>query len=712
MNDPPWPTSSPSAPPTDGDVVGACPLDCPDGCSWIVTVSDGVATKLRGNPDHPFTRGGLCKKVNPWLDYAAEPGRLLHPLRRIRPKGPGHRPDEAFESISWDDALAEIAERFSTIIERRGPAAIWPFAGTGNVGWVQGAALPAGSRLWHHLGVSGHQVTICSVSGHVGLGYSMGTATGFDPEDIAHAGTVVIWGSNTLVANQHLWPFVEQARAGGAPVVVIDPVRTRTAARADLHVAPRVGTDGALALGLCRSLIRAGARDVDFVEHRTIGFDRFAASVERWTPTLTARTCGLAVAEVERLAEVIGARAPLAIKLGQGMQRHANGGQTARIVSCLPALTGAFDRRGGGLVYSTSGPYRFNTDRAAGVDLGHRPRHLAMTRLASNLAELDDPPVEALFVYGANPVVSNPDVGAVRAGLSRPDLFTVVAELFHTETTDYADIVLPSTMQHEQLEISDSFSHLYVHLNRPAVAPPGECLPHTEMFRRLARAMGLDEPALYASDLDLVAALLDTKAFAEAGITVETLSVTGWARLPETAPPYLPFAERFPTPSGRFEFASEKADREHQGLLPTYRAPVEVGRTDDDPASGGYDPASGGYDLVAAASDWHINSVFAGTDRTTSRTGKPVVTVHPDDGERDGLVDGADVEVFNDRGSFVATLRLGHDTRPGLAVTTKGWWRMGVNNTVAERDSDMGRGAVYHDNRVAVRPLGSRGGRA
>ena len=691
------------SPPFDVEVIGACPLDCPDGCSWIVTVSQGVATRLRGNPDHPFTRGGLCKKVNPWLDYAAEPGRLLHPLRRIKPKGPGHHPHEAFERISWDKALTEIADRFSSIIETSGPAAIWPFAGTGNVGWVQGAGLPSGSRLWNHLGVSGHQVTICSVSGHVGLGYSIGTATGFDPEDIANAGTVVIWGSNTLVANQHLWPFVEQARADGAPVIVIDPVRTRTAIRADLHVAPRVGTDGALALGLCRSLIRAGAIDTDFVEQRTVGFDRFAASVECWTPTATAETCGLAVTEVERLAELVGDRAPLAIKLGQGMQRHANGGQTARIVSCLPALTGAFGHRGGGLVYSTSGPYRFNTDLAAGVDLGRRPRHLAMTRLASDLADLDDPPIEALFIYGANPVVSNPDVGAVRAGLSRSELFTVVAELFHTETTDYADIVLPSTMQHEQLEVSDSFSHLYVHLNRPAVTPPGECLAHTEIFRRLARAMDLDEAALYASDLDLAAALLDTPAFAAAGITIDTLSATGWARLPDTERPYLPFAERFPTPSGRFEFASENADREGHGLLPTYRPPVEAGRGPCDTGGGG----AGGYDLVAAASDWHINSVFAGTDRTRSRTGRPLLTVNPEDAERDGLVDGADVEVLNDRGSFVATLRLDPHTRRGVAVTTKGWWRMGVNNTVAERDSDMGRGAVYHDNRVELRPSGS-----
>ncbi|MGH1490420.1 MAG: molybdopterin-containing oxidoreductase family protein [Acidimicrobiales bacterium] len=684
------------------EVIGSCPLDCPDGCSWIVTVEDGVATKLRGNPDHPFTRGGLCKKVNPWLDYAVDPGRLLHPMRRIKAKGSDEGPEDAFERISWDEALSEIANRFGNIIETSGPAAIWPFAGTGNVGFVQGGALPAGGRLWNHLGVSGHQISICSVSGHVGLGYSVGTATGFDPEDIAHAGTVMIWGSNTLVANQHLWPFIEKARAAGAPLVVIDPVRTRTAARADLHIAPRVGTDGALALGLCRFIIESGAVDPSFVAERTEGFEPFAQSVEQWTPERTAETCGLDLAEFETLAALLTKRSPLAIKLGQGMQRHAFGGQTARIISCLPALTGAFAQRGGGLVYSTSGPYALNVDAAGGVDLGSRPRDLAMTHLAKNLMTLDDPPIEALFIHGANPVVSNPDTAAVRRALSRPDLFTVAVELFHTETTDYADIVLPSTMQHEHLEVNDSFSHLYVQLNQPAVAPPGECLAHTEIFRRLATAMELDEPALYASDEELAAALFDTPAYASAGITLESLRETGWARLPATESPYLPFAQRFPTPSGRFEFASPRAEQENHGLVPSYTAPAEAGNASR-PESGSGRRA--GYDLVAAASDWHVNSVFAGTVRTLARTTEPTVAVNPADAERDSLVDGARVEVANERGSFSAVLAVDASVRPGLAVTTKGWWRMGVNNTVAERDSDMGRGAVYHDNYVAISPL-------
>ncbi len=681
-------------------VIGSCPLDCPDGCSWVVTVSDeGRATRLRGNPDHPFTAGGLCKKVNPWLKMAEDPARLLQPLRRVRPKGErsANRFDD-FVPISWDEAMAEIAARFTDIIDSSGPAAIWPFAGTGNVGFVQGGALPVGSRLWNHLGVSKHFLTICSVSGHIGLSYTVGTATGMDPEDVVDAGAVLIWGSNTLVANQHWWPFVEKAADEGAPIVVIDPLRTRTAARADLHLAPRPGTDGALALGLCRALIDREAIDSEFIETYTEGFDEFARSLREWDLARVADVCGLPIGELNQLVDLLcePAHRPLAVKLGQGMQRHAFGGQASRVVSCLPALTGSYplDGRpaGGGLVYSTHAPYKINTPLAAGRHLGERPRALAMTNLAANLLELNDPPVEALFVHGANPVVSNPDTERVRQGLSRPDLFCVVAEIYLTETTDYADIVLPSTMQHEQWEVNDSFAHMYLNLNQPAVEPPGECVPHTEMFRRLARAMDLDEPELYATDTELVAALIDTDEYRAAGVTLESWKRTGWVRAPAAGRPYRPFDDGFPTESGRFEFVSSRAERDGHGRLPNYRPPTEAGSGDVDV-----------YDLVAIGSDWHINSVFAGTQVVIGRTDAPTISLHPDDAERDGISDGDRIVVFNDRGSFAAVAAVNHQARTGVAATTKGWWGMGVNNTVAERDSDMGRGAVFHDNRVRIR---------
>ena len=680
-------------------VIGSCPLDCPDGCSWVVTVADGQAIRLRGNPDHPFTAGGLCKKVNPWLRHAGDPGRLLRPLRRVAPKGPEVPFDKAFEPIAWDEAMADMADRLGAIIDTTGPAAVWPFVGTGNVGFVQGSGTPAGSRLWYHLGVSGHHLTICSISGHFGLSYTAGTGAGMDPEDVVNAGLVVIWGSNTLVANQHWWPFVEQARGAGAPIVVVDPVTTRTALRADVHIAPRPGTDGALALGLCRQLIADDAVDQRFLAERTMGYDEFEASLEPWTIDRTAEVCGLEAAEILDLAGLLADHRPLALKLGQGMQRHAGGGQAARVVSCLPAVLGSFGQVGGGLVYSTDDPYRLNRAEAAGRHLGRRPRHLAMTNLAGNLLDLDDPPVEALIIHGANPVVSNPDTGRVREGLSRSDLYTVVIDIFATETVDYADLVLPSTMQHEQWELNNSFAHLYLNLNQPAVDPPGDCLPHTEIFRRLAAAMNLDEPELYLSDTELISVLLDAEPYRDAGITLDTLQAKGWVRVPEAASPYRPFADRFPTESGRFEFASERAERDGHGRLPNFRPAVEAGRR-----------SSGWYDLIANGSDGHVNSVFAGTSLVRERFGEPPVLLHPDDAERDGIIDGDRIEVWNDRGRFVAIAVVGPWTRRGVAATSKGAWSMDLNATVAERDSDMGRGAVYHDNRVRIGPQPYSGG--
>ena len=681
-------------------VVGSCPLDCPDGCSWIVTVENGKATRLRGNPDHPFTAGGLCKKVNPWLTHAADPGRLMQPLRRVAPKGSTVEPSEAYQPISWDEALTEISRRLTTIIDTTGPAAVWPFAGTGNVGFIQGAGVPVGSRLWNHLGVSGHHLTICSVSGHIGLGYSQGESAGLDPEDVVHAGAVMIWGSNTLVANQHWWPFVQRAADNGAPVIVVDPVATRTARRSDMHLAPRPGTDAALALGICHQLIATDAIDHHYLATSTLGFDEFASSVDPWTPGKTAEVCGLDPSQIIDVAAVLAERSPLALKLGQGMQRHAFGGQTARTISCIPAVLGSAAAPGGGLVYSTDAPYGLNRTGAAGRHLGRRPRYLAMTNLAANLLELDDPPVEALIIHGANPVVSNPDIDRVREGLSRQDLFTVVIDIFHTETTAYADIVLPSTMQHEQLELNNSFAHLYLNLNQPAVRPPGQCLPHTEIFRRLARAMDLDEPELYLSDEELLECLLDTEPYRREGITAERLKERGWVRVPDAPSPYQRFAAGFATPSGRFEFVSERAEADGYGRLPAFHPPYEAGADNERPDAGG-----AWYDLIAIGSDGHINSVFAGTKLVRDRNPTPTLALHPLDAARDQLFDGQVVTVANERGRFEATVFIDQRAgRRGVAVTTKGTWHMAVNATVAERDSDMGRGAVFHDNRVQLIP--------
>lgn len=675
-----------------GQVIGGCPLDCPDACSWIVTVDDeGRAVRLRGNPDHPFTRGGLCVKVNPYLRHVARDDRLLRPLRRVGAKGEGQ-----FVPIPWDDAIDEMASRLGEVIDEWGGEAIWPYAGTGNVGWIQGS-IGAGKRLFHHLGASQHAITICSVSGHVGMSYTTGSAAGMDPEDLARSELVLLWGTNTLTSNQHLWPFVERARARGAEVVVVDPVTTRTARRADRHVAPRPGTDGALALGLMRHVADVGATDDAWLAARTTGWEEFRDTVlARWPPARAAAVCGLDTDTVVELAELVARHRPTGIRSSMGMQRHAGGGQASRVLSCIPAVTGDFGRRGGGICYSTAAAYGLDHAALVRPDLMPEPtRVLPMTRLGQGLLDLDDPPVKALVVWAANPVVSHPDQDRVRRGLSRDDLFCVVVEHFMTDTADYADLVLPSTMQIEHLDVHDSFSHLYVQLNRPAVAARGEALPHTEIFRRLAAAMGVTEPAVLASDEELARDVIESDHPAMAGITFEALSERGWARLGGDAP-YAPFADRFPTASGRFEFASDRAEREGAGRLPHYVPPSEATAADVE--------RDGSFALVAAADHHLLNSTF-GDSADHARAGEPTVVVHPADAGAVGLADGTRVRIGNERGSFTATLVVADTVRRGVAATTKGHWARGgstVNATVVERDSDMGRGAVYHDNRVWI----------
>jgi anaerobic selenocysteine-containing dehydrogenase len=684
------------------EVVGACALDCPDGCSWVVTVEGGRAVALRGNHEHPFTRGGLCAKVAPYLDYAASPQRLLHPLRRVGAKGEGR-----FERVSWDDALAEIAGRLRATIDEHGAEAIWPYAGTGTVGWVQGI-VGAGKRLFHSLGASRHDVDICSRAGHVGMQYTTGSAAGMDPADLEHSGLIVLWGTNTLTTNLHLWPYVTAGRERGAPLVVVDPVRTRTAARADLHLAPRPGTDAALALGVAALLVELGAADEAYLERWALGWEEFRDGVlARWPVERTAEVCGLDPGEVRLFAELAAVSRPLGIRTLMGVQRHAGGAAVLRAMSCLPAVTGDYARHGGGLCYSTSSAYALDEAALARPDLqpcpqpGRQPRQLRMSRLGRELLERDDPPVQALLVWGGNPVVSNPDQRRTRAGLARPDLFTVVVEHVPTETTAYADLVLPGTTQLEHADLNDSYSHLYLHWNAPAVAPPGECLPHTEIFRRLAVALGVDDPAVLAGDEQLARDALGTPELAAAGVTLERLQERGWLRLP-VPDPYLPFAAGYPTPSGRFEFASERAERDGFGRFPGWTPPHEAS------ASGGPGrrDAGGSLDLVTPAAHHLLNSTFATSPRHR-RPGAVAVVLHPLDALERGLADGDLVRVTSPRGAFEAPLRLDDGIRRGVAVSTKGHapelpGGATVNATVSDAGSDGG-GATFHDNRVEVR---------
>jgi anaerobic selenocysteine-containing dehydrogenase len=680
----------------EGTFRGTCPLDCPDTCSWLVTVRDGQAVNLRGDPTHPMTRGALCNKVNDLVAYSRSPERLVHPLRRVGPKGSGH-----FVRIGWDEALDTIARRLQGTIAQHGGEAIWPYCGTGTLGLLQGS-VSAGRRLWNVVGASQHRMTICTIAGGVGTGFTLGrNRVGMDPETLRHAKLVILWGTNTLSTNPHLWRTVLAARAAGARIVAIDPVRTRTAAAADVHFAPVPGTDAALALGLLHVVLAEGKEDREFIEQHTVGWAEFRERILEFTPARVASITGLTEANVVALGRLVAHSRPTGIRLAMGMQRHGGGGMAVRTITCIPGVTGDWRYPGGGAAYDTRDFFRGDWPALWRDDLRARPvRGLSMTRLAEGLLEAADPPVKALVVYASNPVASVPDQNRVRQGLAREDLFTVVIEHFHTDTVDYADIVLPSTMQFEHADLHIAYGHVYVSWNAPAATAPGECLSHTEIFRRLARRMGLTEPALYDSDEEMARQVLVSAEPAMAGITLDALKDAGWVRL-NVPTPFVPFASGFFTPSGKLEFLSSSMAAAGLDPVAGFTPPNETRRST---ARGDRFPLA----LVAAADHHFLNSTFANVAKQVRRAGPPVVTMHPDDAGPRGLHAGDHVRIFNERGAFLAELAVSDGVRPGVVATTKGRWPGRVagganpNATVDERDADMGGGAVFHDNGVDV----------
>jgi anaerobic selenocysteine-containing dehydrogenase len=677
-------------------VRGACPLDCPDTCSWIVTVKDGEAQTLRGDPDHPVTRGALCNKVAHYLAYTRSPERVLYPMRRRGPKGAGR-----FERVSWDEALSEIASRFRSIVDTWGGEAIWPFIGTGNMGLIHGA-YGGGRRFWNVLGASRHVQTICTIAGGFGTGYTLGdNRVGMDPETFRLSKLIVIWGANMLSTHPHMWRPILEAQRRGAHVVVIDPIRTRTAAAADEHIAPVPGTDAALALGLLHVVLAEGAEDRAFIEEQTLGWDAFRARILAYSPERAATECGLPVETIVALGRRIAHTRPTGIRIGIGLQRHGGGGMAVRTISCIPGVTGDWRHAGGGVLYDTRGFFGLNWPALWRDDLRQRPaRELHMSRLGEGLLELDDPPVKALFVYASNPVASMPHQTKVRRGLLRDDLFTVVVDHFETDTARYADLVLPATMQTEHAELLIAYGHLYLSWNEPAVAPPGACLSTMEIFRRLARTMEMTEPSLYDSDEAIARQVLDSAHPSLTGITLEALQDRGWMRLhyPE---PFVPFAAGFPTPSGKLEFVSERMARAGLDPVAGYTAAYEATQRET-PLAHAYPLA-----LITPADHHFLNSIFANVPDQLRRSGPPVVFIHPADAQPRGIAEGAPVRVFNARGSFVAAAAISDRVRLGVVASPKGRWPAlaggaNVNATVDERDSDMGGGAVYHDNRVEI----------
>ena len=682
-------------------VRAVCPLDCPDTCGMKVTVEGGVAVELRGDSEHPFTRGFLCQKMTRYLERVYSGERLLEPLRRVGPKGSGR-----FERVGWDEALDDIAGRFETLAcSADGPQSILPYSYYGTMGKLQASSLDR--RFFHRLGASKLDRTICSTAGSLGYEYTVGTGRhGADPLCVPEARFVVNWGSNTANTNSHLWSLMVQARQRGATIVTIDPYRSPTARRSDWHIQPRPGTDAALALGLLHVIWRDGLQDDDYLGRATIGAGPLRRrALEEYAPQRVAAITGVGVATIETLARRYATEQPSLIRLNYGLQRHHGGGMAVRTIACLPAVVGAWRHPAGGAMLSTSGVYDFAMDRLTRPDLSPAgTRTVNMNQLAEALTgALPGPPVRALYVYNCNPAAVAPDQARVVAGLKRDDLFTVVHEQFLTDTAELADFVLPATTQLEHLDVHSSYGHHFVMLNSPAIAPRGACRSNNDVFRALAARLGF-EPDLFPDDETLIREVLDGGPTLE-GITLERLRAEGAIRLNLPAQ-YAPFAEgRFPTPSGKCELYSERMKADGLDPLPTYIPPREDPQTQPDLA------ARFPLQLLSPPRPQFLNSTFANQTHHLHAAGDPTVELSAEDAGVRGISDGQWVEVFNGRGRFQARAALTGAVRGGVAVATGIYWsklspgRANVNNTTSSALTDMGGGATFFDNLVDVRPL-------
>ena len=673
-------------------VRGACPHDCPDTCALLTTVQDGVAIKVQGDPAHAQTGGVLCTKVSRYTERTYHPDRVLHPLKRVGPKGSGQ-----FVQVSWDEALDDIAQRLAAIAARD-PEAILPYSYAGTMGLVQGESMDR--RFFHQLGASLLERTICASAGGMGLVHSIGAKVGMKVEQFVHSHLILIWGGNPVGSSLHFWRYAQEAKRRGARLVCIDPRRTETAEKCHQHIALRPGTDAALALAMMHELITHDWLDHDYIAQHTTGWPVLRERALQWTPERAAEVCGIEADVIRELAQAWGTTRPAAIRLNYGMQRTRGGGNAVRAVACLPALTGAWREAAGGLLMSASGHFPVQRDALGRPDLlGERlPRSINMSTIGDALLGLQPDtaqrPIKALVVYNSNPLAVAPESAKVARGLMRDDLFTVVLEHFMTDTADLADYVLPATTQLEHWDVHASYGHTDVLLNRPAIAPMGEARPNTAIFRALAQRMGpawgFDHPCFADDDEALC-----RQAYGEA-IDFEQLLAHGHVTLPV---PDAPFAQGgFPTPSGRFELFSERLAVQGLDGLPDFLPNHET------PQAGGRHPLA----MISPPARNFLNSSFANLKSLRDIERTPVLEIHPDDAAPRGIHDGDLVRVFNDRGEYHCTAAVGPRARPGVVNGLGIWWRKdgpkgtNVNELTSQHLTDLGQAPTFYDCAVEV----------
>jgi len=678
-------------------VRGACPHDCPDTCAMLISVEDGRAVEVRGAPDHPPTSGTLCTKVARYLERTYSDQRVLHPMRRVGEKGEGR-----FERISWDEALDTIAERFGAIAgSPEGPEAIVPYSYAGTMGLLQYGSMDR--RFFHRLGASLLDRTICATAGKAGWVATIGAAMGTDVEQFENSRLILIWGSNPVTSNLHLWARVQEAKRRGARLIAIDPYRSLTAEKCHEHVALLPGTDAALALGMMQVLFAEDLVDHDYIARYTLGVEALRERAAEFPPERVAQICGIAPDTVTALARMYATTRPAVIRVNYGMQRHAGGGNAIRAVACLPALVGAWRDPAGGALLSSSGTYPVNTPALERPDLIRgTPRTINMSTIGDDLLDAKDPPIRAIYVYNSNPVAVAPEAAKVAAGFARDDLFCVVHEIFKTDTADYADILLPATTQLEQLDVHTSYGHLYALANNPSIAPLGEAKPNTEVFRQLAARMGFIEPCFGDTDDDIARQALLYDHPRAAGITWDELKSRGFQRLavPEA---YAPFAAGgFPTPSGKCELYSETLARQGHDPLPTFVPPRESVRSNPELAQR--------YPLafISPPARNFLNSSFANLPGFVAEEKAPRLEIHPEDARARAIETGERVRIFNDRGSFTAVARVGERARTGVVVAPSIWWKKlspdgaNANAVTGQGLTDLGRAATFYDCLVEV----------
>ncbi len=699
-------------------VRGACPHDCPDTCALVTTVVNGKAISVKGAAEHPTTNGFLCTKVNRYLERTYSPDRILYPMKSIGAKG-----DRRFQRITWAEAIDTIANKFKEIADEFGPQAILPYSYAGTMGLIQSSSMDR--RFFHKLGASLLDRTICASAGGEGYKFTIGAKIGTDMERFDQSKLIIIWGSNPITSNVHLWPKILEAQRNGAKLIAIDPYRSMTAEKCNQHLAIMPGTDGALALAMMHVIIGENLIDVEYVQKYTLGYEPLKERVAQWTPARAAAITGLSEKEIIDLAREYANTKPAVIRLNYGMQRHNGGGMAVRTVACLPALIGAWRHPAGGILLSSSGTPGIDNNQLQRPDLiWNNPRTINMSAIGDALLGVDrtvrtslstsgettveqiitplDPPVKALFVYNSNPVAVAPDSTKVIAGFSRLDLFTVVHEIFQTDTADYADIILPATTQLEQFDVHTSYGHIYMLANSPAIAPLGEAKPNSDVFRLLAERMGFVDDCFKETDEEIGRQSILNDHPRMQGITLEQLKEKGWQRL-SVPDIYAPFAEgNFPTPSGKCEFYSESMAKLGLDPLPCFIPPTESVRTAPE--------LSKKYPLAMISPPAHnfLNSSFANLPTFLKSEKEPFLEIHPDDAGVRAIKNGDRVRIFNDRGAFGARARVSDRARAGVVVALSIWWKKltidgtNANDVTSQRLTDIGAAATFYDTLVEV----------